>query len=110
MNVAEAVATRRSIRSFQDKPVPFDTIRNVMDAARMTPSGCNFQPWEGVVLTGAPLKALQDKLLASAPDNPLEYEFSAPAQLPKYQERLTRLGAAMYGAMQIERADKAARE
>jgi len=103
MHVAEAVASRRSIRAFQDRPVPFDTIQRVMDQARMAPSGCNFQPWEATVLTGAPLQALQERLLAAQPDDPAEYDFSAPGQLEKYQSRLRTLGGQMYGAMGIGR-------
>ena len=53
MDISEAVATRRSVRAFLDRPVPFDTVKRVMEQARMAPSGCNFQPWEAVVLTGA---------------------------------------------------------
>lgn len=108
-SVADAVATRRSIRAFSPKPVPFETIKRVLDQARWAPSGCNFQPWEAHVLTGAPLKALQEKLLASAPDNPQEYDFSAPGQVPKYQARLAAVGAAMYGAQGIQRQDSDAR-
>ena len=103
LKVSEAVATRRSIRAFENRAVPFETVRTVLDRARMTPSGCNFQPWEATVLTGAPLRELQDRLLASQPDDPLEYDFSAPGQVEKYQSRLHSLGAAMYGAMDIGR-------
>lgn len=109
MTVADAVATRRSVRAFAKKPVPFETIKRVLDQARWAPSGCNFQPWEAVVLTGEPLKALQEKLLASQVDSPLEYDFSAPGQVPKYQARLAAVGAAMYGAMNIARSDEQAR-
>ena len=109
MNIAEAVATRRSVREFLDTPVPLATIERVLDQARMTPSGCNYQPWEAVVLTGAPLKALQDVLLAAKADDPLEYNWAAPGAYPEYQARLQAVGAAMYGALQIERADKTAR-
>ncbi len=109
MNIAEAVATRRSVREFLDTPVPLATIERVLDQARMTPSGCNYQPWEAVVLTGAPLKALQDVLLAAKADDPLEYNWAAPGAYPEYQARLQAVGAAMYGALQIELADKAAR-
>ncbi len=105
MDVAEAVATRRSVREFLDRPVPYETIRRVLDRARMAPSGCNFQPWEAVVLTGAPLKALQERLLAATPDDPQEYDFSAPGQVEKYQARLHGLGAAMYGSVKIDRSD-----
>src|SRR5579871_2213483 len=97
MIVSEAVASRRSVRAFLDTPVPFETIERVLERARMAPSGCNFQPWEATVLTGAPLKALQDALLASEPDSPMEYDYSAPGKHEKYQQRLSRLGACMYG-------------
>lgn len=110
MNVAEAVATRRSVRAFRDTPVDPETVRRVLEQARMAPSGCNFQPWEATVLTGAPLRALQDRLLASEPDDPYEYDFSAPKQVEKYRERLSRVGAQMYGALAIGRDDKELRD
>lgn len=105
MNVSEAVATRRSVRSFLDKPVPLETIRRILEKARMAPSGCNFQPWEATVLTGAPLKALQERLVAAKPDDPMDYDFSEPGKHEKYKARLQAVGAAMYGAMAIERSD-----
>lgn len=110
VSVSEAVATRRSVRGFLDKPVALDTIRTILDTARMAPSGCNFQPWEATVLTGEPLRALQQRLLASQPDDPMEYDFSAPGALPHYRERLIRVGAAMYGALGIARDDKSTRD
>jgi nitroreductase len=109
MQVSDAVATRRSVRAFLDRPVPLETLRRILDEARMAPSGCNYQPWEAVVLAGPALTALQDTLLAAKPDDPQEYDWSAPSKEPKYRARLQAVGAAMYGAMQIDRADKAAR-
>lgn len=109
MNVSEAVATRRSIRAFLDTPVPLETVRHVLEQARMAPSGCNYQPWEATVLTGKPLQALQQALLAGQPDDPQEYDFSVPGRYPKYKERFTRLGAAMYGALGIGRGDSETR-
>lgn len=105
MNVADAVATRRSIRAFADTVVPFETIQRVLDQARWAPSGCNYQPWEATVLAGAPLKALQERLIGSQPDDPLEYDFSAPGREEKYQCRLRALGVSMYGAMAISREE-----
>jgi nitroreductase len=109
MNVAEAVATRRSIRAFLDTPIELETIRRVLDRARMAPSGCNFQPWRATVLTGAPLKALQEKMLASEPQDPIEYSFSEPNASPLHLERLQNVGACMYNAMDVARDDKGAR-
>lgn len=107
--VAQAVLTRRSIRAFQDKPVPLDVLRQVMDTARWVPSGCNFQPWEGAILTGEPLRELQALMRAAAPQDPKEYSWSDPEVLPECLARLHQVGADMYAAMSIERADKAAR-
>ncbi len=107
--VTDAVLSRRSIRAFQDKPVPLDLIRQIMDTARWAPSGCNFQPWEGAILTGEPLRQLQAKLQASAPQDPKEYSWSDPEVLPECLARLQQVGADMYTALQVERADKAGR-
>jgi len=109
MNVAEAVASRRSIRAFLDEPVDTAALVRVLEGARMAPSGCNYQPWEATVLTGAPLKALQDVLLAAEPDSPPEYDFTAPGKHEKYRTRLQALGAKMYGSMNIGRGDVDAR-
>ena len=105
MNVSEAVLTRRSVRAFLDTPVPLNVLRDVLEKARWTPSGCNFQPWEATVLSGEPLRQLQERMLASAPQDPLEYDWSAPEVIPACKERLNRVAAAMYGAMDVARDD-----
>jgi len=46
MDVKEAIVKRRSIRKYQDKEVPDETIRELMYAARLAPSGNNAQPWK----------------------------------------------------------------
>ena len=107
--VTDAVKSRRSIRAFSDKPVPLSVLQQVMETARWTPSGCNFQPWEGTVLTGEPLKQLQAKMAVSPPQDPKEYSWSDPEVLPECLARLHQVGADMYAAMNIERGDKAAR-
>ena len=110
MNVSEAVSSRRSIRQFLDRPVALETLRRVMDKARFAPSGCNFQPWEASILTGEPLKALQDKMNASPPQDPPEYDWSAPNCSDKHKARLYQVSASMYGAVGIERANTEARD
>lgn len=110
MSVSEAVASRRSVRAFLDKPVPLDILRGVMDRARMAPSGCNFQPWEATILTGEPLKTLQASMQKTPPQDPPEYDWSAPNASPRHLARLKELGGAMYRAMGIEREDQAARD
>lgn len=50
MQVVEAIKARRSIRKYKPDPVPEEKIREVLDAARLAPSGVNIQPWRFVVL------------------------------------------------------------
>jgi len=52
----EAITSRRSIRRFEDKPVPEELVSRVMDAARHAPSANNSQPWEFVIVTEKSLK------------------------------------------------------
>lgn len=107
--VTEAVLSRRSIRLFKDTPVPLETIRRVLDKARWAPSGCNFQPWEATVVSGEPLKKLQEILLVTPPQDPIEYSFSDPEVIPECKARLQQVGASMYTAMGIGRSDAEAR-
>jgi nitroreductase len=51
MEVSEALCTRRSVRRYQDRPVPEDLIEKLLRAAMNAPSARNAQPWQFVVLT-----------------------------------------------------------
>ena len=57
MDALEAIRTRRSIRKYQDKPVPEELIREVLAAAMSAPSANNAQPWQFVVISDRELLA-----------------------------------------------------
>ncbi|NIM48962.1 MAG: nitroreductase [Gemmatimonadales bacterium] len=46
----EAIAARRSIRRFQDRPIPEVAIQAILTAGTQAPSGKNRQPWRFVVV------------------------------------------------------------
>lgn len=50
MEALEAILTRRSIRTFADRPVPDDTVTQLLRAAMAAPSARNQQPWEFIVV------------------------------------------------------------
>ncbi len=50
MDVREAIRTRRSVRRFQDRPVPRELALELLEAARWAPSGLNNQPWRFVLV------------------------------------------------------------
>jgi nitroreductase len=51
LTVGEAIRQRRSIRKFLNKPVPREMIDDILEAARLAPSGSNRQPWRFLVVT-----------------------------------------------------------
>jgi len=46
----EFIKNRRSIRSFQDKPIPENEIQMILEAGKWTPSASNKQPWEFYII------------------------------------------------------------
>jgi len=50
MQVFEAVRTVLAVRAYQDKPVPSEVIRRIIDAGRLTGSSMNRQPWHFIVV------------------------------------------------------------
>lgn len=46
MEALECIQTRRSIRKYLDKQVPWDSVSNVLDAGRLAPNAGNLQNWK----------------------------------------------------------------
>jgi nitroreductase len=51
MNFLELAKNRFSSRSYKPQPVERETIKNVLEAARIAPSAANKQPWHFLVFT-----------------------------------------------------------
>ena len=52
----ELVRSRRSIRNFQDRPVPSEFLSEILEAGRLAPSRANSQPWRFIVVTDSQVK------------------------------------------------------
>src|SRR5512137_677975 len=50
MEVMEAIMERRSVRAYEDKPVPDDALMKVLEAGRIAPSASNYQPWHFIIV------------------------------------------------------------
>ncbi len=57
MDVFEAIAARKSVRAFLDRPVEEDALKKILDAARRAPSARNGQEWRFVVVQDRSMKA-----------------------------------------------------
>lgn len=73
MDVMEAIRRRRSIRRFQDRELPQEIIRELLEAARLAPSASNLQTWKFKVVTDPTLRrrlreaAFDQKFVERAP-------------------------------------------
>ncbi|MFQ6069723.1 MAG: nitroreductase family protein [Candidatus Aminicenantales bacterium] len=73
MSVLEVIKARRSVRRYKSEPVPDETLRRVLEAARLAPSGKNLQPWKFIIVRDSEKKrklaqaAINQKFVSQAP-------------------------------------------
>jgi len=108
MDVAEAVARRKSIRQFTDEPIDDDVLRELLELAARAPSGGNVQPWRIYVLNGDTMRRFRD-VIADRPIGEGEYDIYPPKLWEPYRTNRFQLGEQMYATIGIERDDKEGR-
>lgn len=57
MDFLELVSARRSVRSYEPRPVEQEKLERVLEAVRLAPSGSNRQPWRFVVIRNGEIRA-----------------------------------------------------
>jgi len=63
LTTLEAIESRRSIRRYKNKQVSDEIIQELINVARLAPSGCNSQPWRFKIVKDPEIKI---KLAAAA--------------------------------------------
>jgi nitroreductase len=56
MDIIEAIKNRRSIRVFEDRPVPEDLLTKIVEAGQWAPSACNRQDWKFIIIDSKEVK------------------------------------------------------
>lgn len=67
MDVFEAVRTLLAVRDYQSRPVPEASIRQILEAGRLTGSATNGQPWHFIVIQNQDTLHQLGTLLRSGP-------------------------------------------
>jgi nitroreductase len=62
LDILDIIKTRRSIRKFEEMPVPEELLEKVLEAGRWAPSGLNNQPWRFAVIKDAAIREEFSKL------------------------------------------------
>jgi nitroreductase len=111
--VTDAVLSRHSCRSFTARPVDRDTLRTLVELARLAPSGGNLQPWIVHILSGDALARFRAMLSPRVQAAPLggstEYHVYPPDLKEPYRSRRFKVGEDMYAHIGVKREDKPAR-
>ena len=111
MDVTAAALQRRSIRKFKPDPVPTETLREILENARWSPSWGNTQSWELFALAGEPLKRFKKANRSSCLDGAATCpEVPMPEVWPrKHKLRYVGVGKQVLSSVGIAREDTAAR-
>ena len=109
MNVSDAVASRKSIRRFLDKPVSDDLLRELLEKSKRAPSGGNLQPWRVFVINGETTPKFLNYLKTSEIKDKPEYAVYPPDLKSPYRDSRFKVGEDMYALLHIPREDKPAR-
>ncbi len=101
---------RFSCRAYRPDPVPRGRIEAALELSQRTPSWCNTQPWQVIVVSGAPLGQLCEALGETARRGERERpHFPFPeAYQGVYRERRRDCGVQLYQALGIGREDREA--
>ena len=112
VSVSEAVDRRMSVRKFLPKPVPFETVHEILDIARRAPSGGNVQPWKVDVLAGEKLDDFRaivaEKIKAGERETP-HYDIYPAKLWEPYRSYRYKCGEDLYALINVTRDNKAGR-
>lgn len=63
----DLIKTRKSVRSYQEKDIPNDVLKTILEAGHLAPSWMNSQPWKFILVKNENTKELLSKLSLKQP-------------------------------------------
>jgi nitroreductase len=110
MEFERVVRERFSCRRYRREPVEKETISRILELAQQTPSWCNCQPWQVVLVSGEAIERFRAALHAHAAQGALpKPDFPFPRRYEGiYRERRKVCGVPLYQTLGIGREDRAA--
>ncbi len=107
--VIEALNQRSSKRSYLPKPVPQDIQEKILNAAAMTPSGANMQPWKVLAISNQEvLTKIGDAVIAKMDEgieNDQFIQYYPVNWVNPYKKRRIITGSGLYKLLGVDRKD-----
>ena len=105
----EIIKNRKSIRSYLNKPVDNELIKEMLSKASQAPSGGNLQPWKIFIINGKSMeKFLQFQNNWKGVEEP-PYPIYPEKLKEPYRTSRNQMGEEMYSLLGIKREDKLGR-
>ncbi len=112
MTIEHILQNRSSCRSYTKQEVDFELLQQVFSAAQQSPSNCNVQPWQVLVVSGKKKDELKNKLIQNVMQqqkpNP-DFNWNV-AYTGEHRDRQFGAANALYTAMDIGREEKQKRQ
>jgi nitroreductase len=107
--IIEAINNRSSKRAYLAKPVPKDIQEKILNAASMTPSGANMQPWKVIAISNQDvLKNIGDAIIEkmdSGAEHDQFIQYYPVKWVNPYKKRRVITGSGLYKLMGVDRKD-----
>ena len=111
--VLEAIQNRSSKRAYLPKPVTREIQEKILEAASMTPSGANMQPWKVIAISNEEvLTKIGDAVIAKMDEGILNDQFIqyyTVKWVNPYKKRRIVTGSGLYKLMEVDRKDNETR-
>ena len=107
--VTDVVLSRKSIRSFVDKPVEDSLIKEILVNASFAPSGGNLQPWKIFIINNDAMNDFKDFQNKWSDSEVPEYLIYPEKLKEPYRSSRFEMGEQMYSSIGITRENKIAR-
>jgi len=96
VELLEALKARKVTRAFSDRPVPDNSLRDLLKVAVNSPSGSNIQPWEVFVTNGTKTKELCRLIDGASADGNRTFAASYSGKVP---DRFTKRSAELFSQL-----------
>lgn len=112
--IIDAITKRSSKRKFLSKPIPKEIQEKILEAAAMTPSGANMQPW---IVYAVSNKDVLDKIgediishIEAGGDIDQFIQYYPIKWINPYKRRRITTGAGLYKLLEVDRKDEERRK
>jgi len=111
--VLEALQNRSSKRAYTDEKIPKETLEKILNAAAMTPSGANMQPWITYAISNEETLSRVGNAIMAKMDEGVEHDqfiqYYPVKWTNPYKKRRIVTGAGLYKLMEVDRKDNETR-